>query len=120
MTRPAIPPHRQVVAAALEDWWLTTDPTAPFDYDQVADHVELHLVSSGYRISHDTRRTSPVPTVRAIATVALLGTATTASTVYTALHSNWWWTALGALATALLTREAIRDLTDRHRGRSAR
>ncbi|MEH0547310.1 hypothetical protein QA802_30755 [Streptomyces sp. B21-105] len=50
---PAPPrPHLDVMAAAVEDWWLTTDPledraTGP----HLAAHVEMYLHSSGYHIT---------------------------------------------------------------------
>lgn len=106
-------PH-QIIAAALDDWWINTDPAEPFDADQVADVVERYLISSGYSIGPDTSiPPGPVPR-RALATVALLGTATAAVTLIAALHSLWVWAASGALVTALLTREAVHDLTGRH------
>lgn len=43
-------PHTDVVAAALEDWWITTDPVQPFEPRAVAESVEAHLVASGYAI----------------------------------------------------------------------
>ncbi|MFD5468865.1 hypothetical protein [Streptomyces sp. NPDC127105] len=53
--------HRRTIADALEDWWLTTDPAMPFDYDQVAEHVDRHLTHAGYRITTGTRTNSPNP-----------------------------------------------------------
>jgi hypothetical protein len=47
-------PHQKVIAAALEDWWITTDPAAPFDPATVAESVEQYLLSSGYYIAPDT------------------------------------------------------------------
>ncbi|MFM9634359.1 hypothetical protein ACKI10_43260 [Streptomyces galilaeus] len=50
---PAPPrPHRDVMAAAVEDWWLTTDPVQDRDTGaEVAAHVEMYLHGSGYRIT---------------------------------------------------------------------
>lgn len=52
-TRPTIAdiPHLVVVAAALDDWWTTTDPGLPFDSHDVAAHVEMYLLSSGYHVA---------------------------------------------------------------------
>lgn len=47
-------PHQKVIAAALEDWWITTDPTEPFDPATVAASVELYLLTAGYYIAPDT------------------------------------------------------------------
>ena len=46
--------HQKVIAAALEDWWITTDPLEPFEPATVADRVELYLVTAGYYIAPDT------------------------------------------------------------------
>ncbi|MEU9654420.1 hypothetical protein AB0E00_36765 [Streptomyces sp. NPDC048110] len=55
------PAPRAVIAAALEEWWITTDPVEPFVPATVAADVELHLISSGYRITQDDRTTMPTP-----------------------------------------------------------
>lgn len=111
--------HRQVVAAALEDWRITTDPLAPFNPADVAEQVDLYLHSSGYTITPDTRK-HPMPTRRSIAAVTLITLLCAASAVFTAHRHEWGWAAIGALATTLLTREILRDLTDRRHGRDAR
>ncbi|WP_411090816.1 hypothetical protein [Streptomyces sp. 049-1] len=48
---------RDVIAAALEDWWITTDPVAPFEPAAVAADVEQYLDRAGYRITSDDRTT---------------------------------------------------------------
>jgi len=111
--------HRAIVAAALEDWWITTDPLEPFTPDDVADQVDLYLHSSGYRITPDTRKTR-MPTRRTIATAAVIALICATSTAFAVARGDWWWAAIGALATLLLTRETIRDLADRRHGRNAR
>lgn len=55
------PAPRAVIADALWNWWTTTDPVEPFAPTTVAADVELHLISSGYRITHDDRTTMPTP-----------------------------------------------------------
>ncbi|MFI1030759.1 hypothetical protein [Streptomyces sp. NPDC020951] len=52
---PAPPrPHLDVMAAAVEDWWLTADPAADrATGPDVAAHVEMYLRSSGYHITPD-------------------------------------------------------------------
>ncbi|MFE9923291.1 hypothetical protein ACFYQA_17400 [Streptomyces sp. NPDC005774] len=51
--------HQAVIAAALEHWWITTDPLADFDFMEVAQTVETHLINSG-SIAPDTG-TTPMP-----------------------------------------------------------
>ncbi|HET9382564.1 MAG TPA: hypothetical protein VFP69_17275 [Streptomyces sp.] len=41
------------IAAAIEDWWVLTDPAAPFDPRPVAERVEQYLLGSGYYIAPD-------------------------------------------------------------------
>ena len=48
---PRPPHHLAVIAAALDDWWLVTDPRAPFDGAAIAPRVEVYLLSSGYHIT---------------------------------------------------------------------
>lgn len=55
------PAPRAVIADALWNWWTTTDPVEPFAPTTVAADVELHLISSGYRITHDDRTKMPTP-----------------------------------------------------------
>lgn len=114
-----VPPHRIVVEAALDDWWITTDPAAPFHTPDVAAHIKTYLISSGYTISPDLRRNS-MPSRRAITTVLALAVMCATSTVFAAIRGDWWWTIAGATATGALTWEGIRDLGDRRKGRNAR
>ncbi|MFJ4687076.1 hypothetical protein [Streptomyces sp. NPDC088789] len=52
MTRRPVPTGpRQIIAAALDDWWLTADPSRPPDTTTAADQVEMYLMSSGYQIT---------------------------------------------------------------------
>lgn len=113
------PRHRRIIAAALEDWWITTDPVQPFEPADVADQVDLYLISSGYRIHPDIPR-NEMPRLRAIITVAIVTVIVIASTIGAAIRGEWEWAALGAVVTVLLARECIRDLSDRRRGRPAR
>lgn len=113
------PRHRRIITTALEDWWITTDPLQPFTPDDVAEQVEMYLTTSGYLITPNIPR-NRMPTRRAIAAVSLVALAVIASTVGAALNGEWGWSALGFVVTVLLTREGVRDISDRRRGRSAR
>lgn len=120
MTHHTAAGHRAVVEGALDDWWLATDPAEPFNTPAVAEHIEMHLVSSGYAIVPNTPRNRPVPTRRAIATATVMALICTASVIFAALQGDWGWASAGALATLLLTREGLRDIHDRRNGRTAR
>jgi hypothetical protein len=113
---PAATEHRLLIEAALDQWWTTTDPAQPFHIPAVAEQVETRLNHAGYRITPDTPRT-PVPTRRDIAIAALLALICCIGSVYLAARHDWWWAAIGAIPAGLLTREAIRDFTDRRNAR---
>lgn len=40
-----------VIAAALDDWWITTDPLQPFDIPAVADHIDTYLRHAGHLVT---------------------------------------------------------------------
>lgn len=45
-------PYRDVMAAAVEDWWTSTDPTQDrATGPDIAAHIEMYLTSSGYHIT---------------------------------------------------------------------
>ncbi|MEV6614249.1 hypothetical protein AB0N31_10575 [Streptomyces sp. NPDC051051] len=48
---PVPPAHLAVIAAALDDWWLITDPHVEFNGADIAPRVEMYLLSSGYRVT---------------------------------------------------------------------
>ncbi len=66
-------PHLDVIAAALSDWWLLTDPARPFDINVVAQAVDARLTRSGYRIAPDTGRPPMRTTCDASHTAGLAG-----------------------------------------------
>lgn len=119
MTTNPQPGHQHVIEAALDEWWTTTDPAKPFHIPAVAEHIETHLTHAGYRITPTTPRT-PMPTRRDITIAALLALVCTGSVYLAARHGDLWWAAIGTIPAVLLTREAIRDLTDRRNHRNAR
>jgi hypothetical protein len=45
-------PYRDVIATAVEDWWLTTDPAQDRNTGaEIAAYVDMYLTSSGYHIT---------------------------------------------------------------------
>lgn len=110
---------RRVVEDALWDWWITTDPLQPFAPADVAVRIDEYLRGSGFTIAPDLRKTR-MPTRRAIACTTAIALITASSAIAAAWRGNWWWAALGTLATALLARETVRDLADRRHRIEAR
>lgn len=51
------PPPRpdEVVKTALEDWWITADPAAPFDPGEASRVAVTYLYSAGYTIRHHSQ-----------------------------------------------------------------
>lgn len=94
MTQPTPAGPHAVIAAALEDWWLTTDPAEPFNTAAVAEDVERYLNSSGYRITPDTgteRMTDHSPGRGTLAGTALITLGGLASTAAAAIQGGWGW-----------------------------
>lgn len=113
-------PHQKVIAAALEDWWITTDPLEPFDPTTVADRVELYLVTAGYCIAPDTRSPRmpaiPPPSRTHIAVLLLLTIVFLALTGISLLTEHWGWAIPLTLATALTAWATTDADTERRRG----
>jgi uncharacterized membrane protein (UPF0136 family) len=98
-----------LMAAALDDWWITTDPIQPFHAPAVARHLDSYLASYGYTIA----LTRPAPSRTSIAGNLLLGTACAIAAALAAHHSAWGWALTGTVVTTLLIHEAVRDFTGR-------
>jgi hypothetical protein len=96
---PHPPTLRESIAAALDDWWITTDPVAPFHAPAVADLVDSYLTGLGYTIHTDTPR-NPVPARpgRREITFSVLSGLTAAATIQAAYNGHWWWITSAVLA----------------------
>lgn len=119
MTRPMpepAPPYRQIIATALEDWWVTADPAAPFNPAEVAEQVDTYLLGSGYTISHGAR--TPTPPSRAHVTfTALLALICLIAAAASFAHLYWVWAAAGLVGAVIFTNELVDELEERRRGR---
>ncbi|MGC4912711.1 hypothetical protein [Streptomyces albogriseolus] len=114
-------PHLDVIASALEDWWLLTDPARPFDINVVAQAVDARLTRSGYQIT-PTTRTPPMPTHRptppppsraALAFALFLTLSCLTGATIALIRGDWWWVAAGAFGAVLLGHECIDEITTR-------
>lgn len=110
---------RAVIEAALTDWWMNTDPVEPFHSPAVAEQVETYLLSSGYVIAPDTRKTS-MPKRLDIAMTLLLVAVCAGAAAYATVINDWWWGTAGALGATLLGREALYDIRARRHARTRR
>jgi len=106
--------HRAAIQAALDDYWLTTDPMAPFDTHDVTAQIEMYLTSSGYQITPDIPRNHHMPTRTAITLTATLALICLTGTITCAIQGDWGWAFVALTGTGAFTYELLGDLTDRH------
>ncbi|MEU4165602.1 hypothetical protein AB0F46_01790 [Streptomyces sp. NPDC026665] len=99
-----------LIAAALDHWWITTDPAAEFHAPGVAHHVQDYLAHHGYTI---TPATPAVPTSRAIAGDLVVASLAALATTLAVHLGNWVFAAAGAIVTVLTAHETVTDLTTR-------
>jgi hypothetical protein len=111
--------HRDVIEAALTDWWTTTDPTQPFHAPAIAEQIETYLLSSGYTIAPDIRKTL-MPSRYAIAFSVCLALTCLGATITSATHGNWGWASIALTATGAFTVELLNDLTERRHAQNHR
>ncbi|MFI6274284.1 hypothetical protein [Streptomyces sp. NPDC050988] len=111
--------HRDVIEAALTDWWITTDPSEPFHSPAVAEQVETYLLDGGYVIAPDTRKTT-MPKRRTIIATLLVALICCTGTGFAAADGRWTWAAFGATVTVLLVVDAARDHSARRHARDRR
>jgi hypothetical protein len=106
---------RGAITEALEDAWLTADPSRPFDPDDVADRVQAYLDHSGYAITPRVRRRAPRRSRTGTAVLVscwlsgILGAAVHAS------HGQWVDTAGSAVLTFLAAAALVRDYNPNRR-----
>lgn len=124
MTHDIPPTPREVVTTALEDWWLSSDPGAPFNPAEAADIAVTYLLGSGYTIHLDTdgiplaRRSLSPPSRASVALTAFLTTVCLAGALTSAAHHAWGWTTAGAAGTAVFAFELVQELAERRRSRT--
>jgi len=116
------PAPRELITTALEDWWITTDPAAPFDPPTAADMALNYLASHGYTITPDTRLPVPyqprnVPSCTAAATSALLAIAALTASTAALMHHAWGWALVGFFGSGILTHEFLKELAARRQVR---
>jgi hypothetical protein len=113
----AQPDHRTVIAAALDDWWITTDPAEPFHAPAVADHVDTYLAGLGYQIRPTSQTGKPmitrVPSRGDIAFGIVLSLLSVLAATQAAFRNHFWWAVVGYVLTLILARDTAGDIRDR-------
>lgn len=112
------PAPRELITTALEDWWITTDPSQAFDPPAAADMALTYLAGHGYTITHDTRTPIPyrphdAPSRASIAFAAFLALACLICTIAALAHHMWAWSIFALIGTGFLTHELLDELADR-------
>ncbi|MFJ6298569.1 hypothetical protein ACIQJX_35110 [Streptomyces griseoviridis] len=113
-TGPAPATPGDVIAAALDDYWITTPLGDTFSTTEAATRVADYLTGYGWTIT----RTVPVPTRASLYGLAVLILACLVATIITAAAGHWIWASAAALGGLLLAAELHTDA--RHRARHAR
>ncbi|MFF0138012.1 hypothetical protein ACFYRN_16445 [Streptomyces sp. NPDC005227] len=103
-----------IIAATLDDWWITSDPLAAFHAPAIAHQIENHLTHFGYSIT----KTRPVPGRAAIAAGLTFATVLAALAAILAHRDAWGWVIVASVLATLITHESVRDLADRHDARN--
>ncbi|MFI5995884.1 hypothetical protein ACIBAC_29040 [Streptomyces sp. NPDC051362] len=103
-----------IVAATLDEWWITSDPLAAFHAPALAHQIENHLNYYGYSIT----RTRPVPGRAAIAVGLAFALVLAVLAALLAHRSQWAWVIVAAVLGTLITHESVRDLADRRDARN--
>lgn len=110
---------RGAITEALEDAWLTADPSQPFDPDDIADRIETYLRHSGYAITPRLRRRAPRRSRTGTAVLLCCWLGGLIGAAVDAAHSHWADTAADVALTLFAALALVRDF-DPNRHRSTR
>lgn len=116
---PTDPPHGEhepmiIVAATLDEWWITSDPLAAFHAPALAHQIENHLNYYGYSIT----RTKGVPGRATIGAGLAFAVVLAMLAALLAHRGQWGWVIVAAVLATLITHESVRDLADRRDARN--
>lgn len=114
---------REVITSALEDWWLTADPTADPDPTEAACLAVAYLTGAGYTIHPEgTPMTTDRPNRRASRNAALLTafltTVCLAGGTVSLIRQDWGWFTAAITGAALLAYEFTQDLAAHRHNRT--
>jgi hypothetical protein len=121
MTQPPTP--RETIAAALDDYWITTDPAAPFNTTQAATMIDRYLNGYGYTITTTAaatataapRCTCPPPSRATVAFTGLLALACLAGCLASWIRGEQTWAFAALVGATALTNETADNLRLRTR-----
>lgn len=113
---PATP--QDAIAAALDDYWITTDPAGPFHTTQAAHHIDTTLTDYGYTITTTTAAavaavnncTCPPPSRAAVAFTALLALACLLGCLACLIRGQLGWAVTALIGAGALANETAANL----------
>lgn len=116
---PILPSTPQdAIAAALDDYWITSDPAGPFHTTEAAHHIDASLTGYGYTITTlaaaaAPRCTCPTPSRAAVAVTALLSLACLTACLGAWISGEQEWAFIALVGAGALANEATADLRTR-------
>jgi hypothetical protein len=114
---PAADEPTVLMAAALDDWWITTDPLTQFHAPAVARHVDDYLAHHGYAIAQTT---PAAPSRLSIVTGLFIAAMAALAAAFAAHMGLWVWATVAAVATTLISHETVTDFLARRNARKHR
>lgn len=113
---PATP--QDAIAAALDDYWITSDPAGPFHTTEAAHHIDASLTGYGYTITTlaaaaAPRCTCPPPSRASIAFTALLALACLLGCLASWIRGEQGWAFAAIVGATALTNETADNLRTR-------
>lgn len=110
--------HQDAMAAALDDYWINSDPAATFHTAEAAAHVEASLTSYGYTVTTlaaaaARRCTCPPPSRASIAFTALLALTCLLAGLACLTHGGLGWALTALIGAGALARETATELRTR-------
>lgn len=132
MTHPLLPlTPQEAIAAALDHYWITTDPTGPFNTTEAAAQISAHLDDYGYTVTtipaaamsaaaaYATANhcTCPPPSRASVAVTALLALACVIGCLASFLRGEQGWAFAAIVGASALANETTTDLRIRRAAR---
>lgn len=109
---------QDAIAAALDDYWIGSDPAGPFHTNEAAAHVEASLTGYGYTVTTLAAAAAPrctcPPTSRATVTfTATLALICLIAGLACLTHGGLGWALTALIGAGALARETLTELRTR-------
>jgi hypothetical protein len=109
---------QDAIAAALDDYWITSDPAGPFHTTEAAHHIDASLTGYGYTITTLAAAAAPrctcqPPSRAAVAFTALLALACLLGCLTCLTRGELGWAVTALLGAGALAGETATNLRAR-------